>query len=245
MKIEPFKIKVTPEQSKIVQEVLFKNGYAWKDRTIYMHDTKVPYLYLDNNGMITYGYNTTVFYRHQESELTFEQFKQKYMQPENELVISIPTGMQIDIENSDLSKNKIALKPIEKKPLTFKEIAKEEDGSRGFYLGAEGINPCILYLDSELMSTDCRTEQDAKKASAFIKYLRVASYYNEKYAGGYKVDWGNGKSKYHITYDYKLKRYIICYSQSYTHGGIYFATKELAQMMIDNNKDILDAYYLD
>jgi len=29
MKIAPFKMRVTPEQSKRVQELLFKNGYKW------------------------------------------------------------------------------------------------------------------------------------------------------------------------------------------------------------------------
>lgn len=29
MKIEPFKIEVTPEQSRQVQEIVFRNGYAW------------------------------------------------------------------------------------------------------------------------------------------------------------------------------------------------------------------------
>ena len=29
MKIESFKITVTPEESIIVQETLFKNGYKW------------------------------------------------------------------------------------------------------------------------------------------------------------------------------------------------------------------------
>lgn len=29
MKIEPFKMEVTPEQSRRVQEIVFRNGYAW------------------------------------------------------------------------------------------------------------------------------------------------------------------------------------------------------------------------
>jgi hypothetical protein len=33
MKIQPFKIKVNPEQSAKVQEILFKNGYEWLDGT--------------------------------------------------------------------------------------------------------------------------------------------------------------------------------------------------------------------
>ena len=40
MKIKKFKINVDPEQSKIVQEILFSNGYTWQsgDVTIKLLD---------------------------------------------------------------------------------------------------------------------------------------------------------------------------------------------------------------
>ena len=31
MEIQNFKMRVTPEQSRIVQQTLFNNGYKWKD----------------------------------------------------------------------------------------------------------------------------------------------------------------------------------------------------------------------
>ena len=49
MKIEPFVIKVTPEQSKIIQEIIFKNGYSWADRqkiVQYIEDDDFYYEYL-------------------------------------------------------------------------------------------------------------------------------------------------------------------------------------------------------
>ena len=93
-------------------------------------------------------------------------------------------------------------------------------------------------------ATDCRTESDAKKVVAFIKYLRVASYYNDNYAGCEKVDWGNDKNKWYIHYNNCWNAYTVGATNNHNIGGIYFATLELAKMMIDNNKDILDEYYL-
>ena len=47
MKIEPFKMKVTPEQSRIVQEILFENGYSWYSggTTVRNMDEEVLYFY--------------------------------------------------------------------------------------------------------------------------------------------------------------------------------------------------------
>ena len=42
MKIDPFIIHVTPEQSKTIQNIIFKNGYRWAGG-----ENKDP-LYLDN-----------------------------------------------------------------------------------------------------------------------------------------------------------------------------------------------------
>lgn len=50
MKIDPFIIHVTPEQSKTIQNIMFKNGYRWAGG-----ENKDP-LYLDNKTGGFYDY---------------------------------------------------------------------------------------------------------------------------------------------------------------------------------------------
>lgn len=81
MKIEPFVIKVTPEQSKIIQEIIFKNGYSWADRekTVQYIDDEDFYEYLlfqeynrDADDLVlrcTINDNVTI---------TFDEFINKY-----------------------------------------------------------------------------------------------------------------------------------------------------------------------
>lgn len=78
MNIEDFKIQVTEEQSKIVQEVLFKNGCKWHYSGKILSHLDSKYLYCSNSG-IAHGNNLIVFYESEEPEITFEQFKEKYM----------------------------------------------------------------------------------------------------------------------------------------------------------------------
>ena len=42
---KPFKIKVTPEQSIIVQEYIFKHNYAWADKSAEVLNTTSPFLF--------------------------------------------------------------------------------------------------------------------------------------------------------------------------------------------------------
>lgn len=44
MKIEPFKMEVTPEQSRQVQEIIFRNGGSWSESGPVIKHTYHPYL---------------------------------------------------------------------------------------------------------------------------------------------------------------------------------------------------------
>jgi hypothetical protein len=82
MKIEDFKMRVTPEQNKIVQETIFSDKYdcQWNafvvDKTI--SQTSAPYLYLEN-GRLLYGVRHDMFLSENKKELSFEEFKQRYI----------------------------------------------------------------------------------------------------------------------------------------------------------------------
>ena len=82
MKIEPFAMHVTPEQSKIVQEILFENDYSWVNgeiRPMYLdHDD----LYL-SFGSYNKGVNTYIRCCYSEDNTeqpitTFNEFMKKY-----------------------------------------------------------------------------------------------------------------------------------------------------------------------
>ena len=86
MKIEPFKMKVTPEQSKRVQEILFKNGYSWfMNGATNVKHLYSPYLYFtqsirlrETQPNLTKGDFKFTFYENDAPELTYQEFMDKY-----------------------------------------------------------------------------------------------------------------------------------------------------------------------
>lgn len=67
-----FKIKVTPEQSEVVQIELYRRGIYWFKETLIPQWTNNPYLYI--HLWITRGSEEDNFLDHKYSELTFDQF---------------------------------------------------------------------------------------------------------------------------------------------------------------------------
>ena len=78
MKIEPFKIQVTPEQSAKVQNELFRKGFFWCSENDKVLHTDVPYLMfrhcLNGDLAIYYEYSEAAFEERKLREITFEQF---------------------------------------------------------------------------------------------------------------------------------------------------------------------------
>ena len=75
MDISNFKMAVTPEQSRIVQEFLFRNGYRWPLGGHEAKNTDKPVLCFD--GVLMWSESIDTFGEY--DEITFEQFKEKYM----------------------------------------------------------------------------------------------------------------------------------------------------------------------
>ena len=71
-----FKIKVTPEQSEVIQKLLFIAGYTWwngnTDVFISPHDSSFLYIY--DTKKIRYGINNEIFLNHHNIEVTFDEF---------------------------------------------------------------------------------------------------------------------------------------------------------------------------
>ena len=71
-----FKIKVTPEESEVIQKLLFLAGYSWRNtNNINVKDTDKPFLYFDE-GILTWSNLESTFYSdiYDNPEITFEEF---------------------------------------------------------------------------------------------------------------------------------------------------------------------------
>ena len=72
-------MRVTPEQSRIVQQTLFNNGYRWKGEssTTIIQELEHPYLYLES--VILFGDWEKIFSKELVPELTFQEFFDRYV----------------------------------------------------------------------------------------------------------------------------------------------------------------------
>ena len=77
MEISNFKMAVTPEQSRTVQEFLFKNGYDWAYGNHACANINKKILCFDGTIMMWANSFGEIYGDYEE--LTFKQFKEKYM----------------------------------------------------------------------------------------------------------------------------------------------------------------------
>lgn len=77
MVIEPFKMKVSPSQSKLVQKMLFENGYEWSDvgKKIQHTNKKCLCLHYDDYPSLAIMYDTSAYM----CNITWEEFEKKYV----------------------------------------------------------------------------------------------------------------------------------------------------------------------
>lgn len=130
-----------------------------------------------------------------------------------------------------------------KRLLTIKEIVDAEADKSGSYISSDDITDYLLSGYGKHYR-DTHTEAQAHKLIAFAEIMRIADYYNEHYANGCKSD------------DYIIpnqKKYIIilngdgkiCVSwyKYYMCGLPCFATEELAQLALDNNREVFEKFF--
>ena len=138
----------------------------------------------------------------------------------NQLTIDIPEGMEIDLENSDLTKGIVKFK---KKDITYDDILQAYVADYiADYSGIRVPNHCL------------------NKILAISQLMNIAKYYN----GDWKPDWNNqDEYKYFIIYN--RDTYKVDHGWTTISNNIYFKNKEDAQAVIDNPnfRDILDAIY--
>ena len=139
----------------------------------------------------------------------------------NQLTIDIPEGMEIDLENSDLTKGIVKFK---KKDITYENVE-----------------------DALKLGKNCKSiiinESNASKLVALSKLMNIAKYYNN----GWMPDWYSYASKFSISFNHTSRKYVVDSSDSRTSGNVLFKKAEDAQAVINNPnfRDILDTIYKD
>ena len=153
-------------------------------------------------------------------------FKEINNMENNQLIINIPEGMEVDVEHSDLSKGIIKFR---NNNITIEDIY-ENQGKDTFI--------------TNIVNNNTRTYN---KISAIATLLDIANYYNK----GWKPDFNNKTTyKYVIQYngiENKHTHYSVDYDVCLNRCCVYFKNQENAQSVIDNPnfRDILDTIYKD
>ena len=74
--IKNIKLKVTPEQSRKIQEICFSKGISWRSTGDTVSFTDAPYLYITGGRWLTYGYNYPSFLTDKREEMDANLFIQ-------------------------------------------------------------------------------------------------------------------------------------------------------------------------
>ena len=156
-------------------------------------------------------------YRKDKTSVIFKKINNMEIK-NNQLTIDIPKGMEIDTENSDLTKGVIKFKP---KYITYNDIVNS-------------INS--IYSIKALVQSS-----DMLKLEAIEQLMSIARYYNKDW----QPNWNEGEPKYLIILNHRSNTYGIDYDQNYSSNTIYFKNKKDAQSVIDNPyfREILDIIY--
>lgn len=154
--------------------------------------------------------------RKDNNNIAFKEIKNMEIK-DNTLTIEIPEGMEIDIENSDLTKGIIKFKT---KVLSYNTVYSE-------------ICNKSLVIDIH--------KEDENKLRAISRLMNIARYYNKDW----KPDWKHREIKYYIYFDNNNNEYDINYNDAFCRNTIYFKNSEDAKAVIDNPnfRDILNTIF--
>ena len=157
--------------------------------------------------------------RSDKTSVIFKEVKKHMDIKNNQLIIEIPEGMEIDLKNSDLANGIVKFK---KKRITYESV---EDA-----LSSENYAGAVINTSNGI------------KLEALNKLMNIAKYYNKDW----KPDWNDrDKHKYYIIYNNASDSYSIDYNCIYIYSNVYFKDKEDALEVITNPnfKAILDTIY--
>lgn len=79
MKVEPFKMEVTPDQSRQVQEIIFRNGGSWRSGLDTVQYEDSPFLYFEDGTLQKDGKHSRDFFEgYRLPQITFADFMSRY-----------------------------------------------------------------------------------------------------------------------------------------------------------------------
>lgn len=146
--------------------------------------------------------------------------------------VTIPKGHTAVIKGDKIFFERVKLYRIE-------EIIKEEKRGLGWEVHSVGPRQGLL-SEFGYHYRDLASEHDARRAAAFMQATRIASYYNRIHGNNWTPDWKSGdQPKYIIIRNSRGDLVVDSYREINT-GGIYFATRELAEIALENNREIFE-----
>ena len=74
--IKNIKLRVTPEQSRKVQEICFSKGIVWGAAVDTVSYTDAPYLYITGERVLAYGHDYSFFLTNKREEMDANLFIQ-------------------------------------------------------------------------------------------------------------------------------------------------------------------------
>jgi len=151
----------------------------------------------------------------------------------NKIEINIPKGFEIDNVKSNFSKGIIEFKPVEKKKLSYEDVARELfiKNKVAYYVSSQGNVEYISITSGETahLRNNATSKEQLECLMAYNKLRNVAEYLN----GGRKMLWENQfMEKYYIFYNWFLKRIKVDSVSNTQRSEVYFASKELAEEAI-------------
>ena len=147
------------------------------------------------------------------------------------LNIEIPSGYEIDLEQSNLTEGKVVFKEAKKQlPKTWEELGKV----KGFFVNSNShIASCDTFTELNVRNTfPTRELAEASIAMAQLSQLR------EVYRQGWKPNWNDiNKKKYCIQY---CANRITTNSCFYTHEFLSFQSPEIRDEFLNNFRDLIE-----
>lgn len=204
---------------------LFKQFMESKgiNRSNYDFRCKDLYYYVNSNGVIdTYDINKDV------SPILFNPT----MITEKEIKIDIPSGYEIDRENSTFECIK-----FKKKELTYDDIAKSLfKNDYTYYIVDNGMITHTMVQGEYIDPNNGTSKKQLKKLLAINKLMNIAKYFNS--------DWEpkfGGEKAYYI---YKIgQKYYVSSHVEFSNAIIYFKLEEDAKQAIKIMGKDLDLIY--
>ena len=147
----------------------------------------------------------------------------------NKIEINIPEGFEIDNEKSNFSKGIIEFKPVEKKKLSYRDVAENLFlGTRSYFIDSDGV----IASSNNTNNINCiepnsaTSKEQLECLMAYNKLRNVAEYLNT----GNKLDWNDPmKAKWFIYYNWDTKLLTVDAHFRYQRSDIYFYLKDSAK----------------